>query len=83
MLFEELLRDREKEGHAEGLAEGREQGLAEGIQAGEARILALTAAMAAAGEAEKIPRLSEDPVFLEEMLTKYRLQDADAGDTRA
>ena len=79
MQFEELLREREREGRAEGLR----QGLAEGIQAGETRILALTAAMAAAGEAEQILRLSSDPAFLEEMLAKYHLQDVGTGDTPA
>ena len=67
MLFEELLRERERESRMEE----------------RNRILALTTAMATAGEAEQIPRLCEDPAFLEEMLVKYRLQDADAGDTRA
>ncbi len=71
MQFEELLREREREGLEQGRAEERN------------RILALTAAMAAAGEAEQIARLNSDPAFLEEMLAKYRLQDADAGDTRA
>ena len=71
MQFEELLRDREREGLVQGRAEERN------------RILALTAAMAAAGEAEQIARLSSDPAFFEEMLSKYHLQDADAGDTRA
>ncbi len=68
MQFEELLQERERN--------GREQGRAEGIQIGIDRMLALTAAMAAAGEAEQIPRLSGDPAFLREMLAKYRLQDA-------
>ena len=75
MQFEELLRDREREGRKRGLEQGRTEE--------RNRILALTAAMAAAGEAEQIARLSSDPAFFEEMLAKYHLQDADAGDTRA
>ena len=75
MQFEELLRDREREGRKRGLEQGRAEE--------RNRILTLTAAMAAAGEAEQIARLSSDPAFLEEMLAKYHLQDADAGDTRA
>ena len=78
MQFEEMLREREREGREQGLEQGRseglEQGRAEGIQAGEERILALIAAMTAAGEAEQIPRLGSDPAFLEEMLAKYRTQ---------
>ncbi len=68
MQFEELLREREKEGRVEGFEQGRMEE--------RKRILALTAAMAAAGEAEQIPRLSGDPAFLEEMLAKYRIRDA-------
>ena len=71
MQFEELLREREREGREQGRTEER------------SRILALTAAMAAAGEAEQIPRLRSDPVFLKEMLGKYHLQNADTGDMQA
>ncbi len=74
MQFEEMLREREREGLEQGRSEGLEQGRAEGIQAGEERILALIAAMAAAGEAEQIPRLGGDPAFLEEMFAKYWTQ---------
>ncbi len=75
MQFEELLREREREGRERGLEQGRTEE--------RSRILALTAAMAAAGEAEQIPRLSSDPAFLEEMLVKYHLQDVGTGDTPA
>ena len=65
MLFEELLREREKKGREEGLAIGREA---------TARILRLVEAMTAAGESDQISRLSREPEFLTEMLEKYHLQ---------
>ncbi len=86
MQFEEMLREREREGREQGLEQGRseglEQGRSEGLEQGRSegrteergRILALIAAMTAAGEAEQIPRLGGDPAFLEEMLAKYRTQ---------
>ena len=70
MQFEEMLREREREGLEQGRSEGLEQGRTEE----RGRILALIAAMAAAGEAEQIPRLGGDPAFLEEMFAKYRTQ---------
>lgn len=73
MLFEELLREREKEGRLEGQKEGRLEGQKEGREEGIQVILKLTSAMTAAGEAGQIPRLSDDPAFLEEMLAKYHL----------
>ncbi len=76
MQFEEMLREREREGLEQGRSEGRaeERGRSEGRAEERGRILALIAAMAAAGEAEQIPRLGGDPAFLEEMLAKYRTQ---------
>ncbi len=65
MLFEELLREREKKGREEGLTVGREEATV--------RILRLIEAMAAAGENDQIPRLSQEPDFLAAMLEKYHL----------
>ena len=54
---EELLREREKKDREEATA----------------RILRLIEAMAAAGENDQIPRLSQEPDFLAAMLDKYHL----------
>ena len=61
MLFEELLQEKKQEGRSEGRSEAT------------AYILRLTKAMVAAGEAEQIPRLEQDPEFLADMLKKYHL----------
>lgn len=65
MLFEELLREREKKGREVGREEGREEATA--------RILRLIEAMIAAGENDQIPRLSREPELLAAMLEKYHL----------
>ena len=75
---QELKRSREWEARymqfQELMQEQRQEGRKEGVQAGTERILKLTSAMYAAGEADQIPRLSGDPAFLEAMLAKYHLQ---------
>ena len=68
MRFEELLRDKFKEGREEG----RESGLREGCDLERARMLTLIAKMTEAGEADKLSGLSEAN-FLDEMYCKYNL----------
>lgn len=61
MTFEKLLQRTEEKGHREGWQEGQQ------------KILKLIECMTGAGEAEKIPELTKDETFLEEMLKKYNL----------
>lgn len=65
MTFERLLRRTEEKGWQEGLQEGR--------QVERQKMLMLMEYMVAAGEAEKLPELTKDETFLEEMLKKYNL----------
>ena len=59
MRFEELLQQSEQQGREEG----------------SRQMLALVEAMLAAGEVSEIPRLKTEPVFLQQMLEKYYLQE--------
>ena len=59
MRFEELLQQSEQQGREEG----------------SQQMLALVEAMLADGEASEIPRLKTEPVFLQQMLEKYHLQE--------
>ncbi len=63
MRFEELLQQSEQQGIRQGREEGSRQ------------MLALVEAMLAAGEVSEIPRLKTEPVFLQQMLEKYYLQE--------
>ena len=65
MTFERLLQRTEEKGWQEGLQEGR--------QVERQKMLKLMEYMVAAGEAEKLPELTKDETFLEEMLKKYNL----------
>ena len=69
MTFEELLRKKEEDGYAAGLA----QGIAKGCAANQAKMLRLIQLMADNGEADLIPRLSTESQFLDEMYRKYQL----------
>lgn len=57
MTFERLLQKSEEKGREEG----------------QQRILKVMECMIASGEAEKIPELTKDETFLEQMLKKYSL----------
>lgn len=59
MRFEELLQQSEQQGREEG----------------SQQMLVLVEAMLADGEASEIPRLKTEPVFLQQMLEKYYLQE--------
>lgn len=61
MLFSEMLGDERKEGYREG----------------ENRLLKLISRMKAAGLDSEIPKLAEDPEFLEEMYKKYQIDNYD------
>ena len=61
MTFERLLQKSEEKGREEGLKEGQQ------------KILKVMECMIASGEAEKIPELTKDETFLEQMLKKYNL----------
>ena len=63
MRFEELLQQSEQQGIRQGREEGSQQ------------MLTLVEAMLADGEASEIPRLKTEPVFLQQMLEKYHLQE--------
>lgn len=65
MTFERLLQKSEEKGREEGLKEGRQEG--------QQKILKVMECMIASGEAEKIPELTKDETFLEQMLKKYNL----------
>lgn len=65
MLLGELLDDERREAREEGMAEGRAEG--------RRQLLALIRAMTADGQAGEIPRLDEEPAYLEEMLEKYHI----------
>lgn len=65
MLLGELLDDERREAWEEGMAEGRAEG--------RRQLLALIRAMIADGQAGEIPRLDEEPAYLEEMLEKYHI----------
>ncbi|MDD2958554.1 MAG: hypothetical protein PHR92_08500 [Lachnospiraceae bacterium] len=58
----------EKEAH------GEEKGKEIGKEIGQKAILVLISAMSKGGEAEAIPRLSEDEEFLREMCVKYKIE---------
>lgn len=66
MLFSEMLSDERKEGRLEGLEEG--------IQEGRNKLLQLMNSMIADGDAEKLPLLSKDAGFLQEMFEKYHIE---------
>ncbi|MEW4412567.1 Rpn family recombination-promoting nuclease/putative transposase [Clostridium sp. AN503] len=62
MLFSEMLSDERKEGRLEGLEEGRN------------KLLQLMNSMIADGDADKLPLLSKDAGFLQEMFEKYHIE---------
>jgi len=66
MRFEELLRESAKKGEEEGRKKGEEEG--------KQKTLQLVARMVAAGEADQISRLEEDPEFFKAMLEKHKVQ---------
>ena len=65
MKFEELLRKAEAEGETRGEARGEVRGTT--------KMLELIRCMSENGEADQIPRLTEDEEFRTEMLQKYHL----------
>lgn len=71
--FDEIREKYRNIGRAEGLAEGHEEGLAEGHMKGENSLVALISAMTRDGRASELPRLGEEPGFLEEMKKAYHL----------
>lgn len=69
MTMEELLKEREDLGKAEGIAEGKIEGKVEG----QKLILELTSLMAADGLFDELGRLKEDENLQNAMLEKYHL----------
>ena len=62
---------------AEMLGEERKEGKREGKKLGEKRILELLEKMEEAGLSPDLPRLKQEPEYLEEMLEKFHLSDFD------
>ena len=73
MTMEELLKEREDLGKAEGIAEGKAEGIVEGKAEGQKLILELTSLMAADGLFDELGRLKEDENLQNAMLEKYHL----------
>ena len=69
MLFAEMLGEERKEGKREGREEGK--------KLGENRILELLEKMEEAGLSPDLPRLKQEPEYLEEMFEKFHLSDFD------
>ena len=62
---------------AEMLGEERKEGKREGKKLGEKRILELLEKMEEAGLSPDLPRLKQEPEYLEEMFEKFHLSDFD------
>ena len=77
MRFEELLRksaeQAAKQAAEKAAEQGRKEGIKEGKKEGEKKTLRLVNCMIKNGESDQIPRLEEEPEFLQAMLEKYQL----------